>query len=89
MRYIKNIILLSLLHLVLASWQSPATTYVYISTGSKAYAYHLYLDCQHLKKCREEGHVKKIALEELNKNDGKSPQRTLCKTSEKRYHKNH
>ena len=57
--------------------------------GSKAYAYHLYLDCQHLKKCREEGHVKKIALEELNKNDGKSPQRTLCKTCEKRYHKNH
>ncbi|MBR5687324.1 MAG: hypothetical protein IKX36_05140 [Prevotella sp.] len=88
MKYIKSIVLLSLLHVMLASWQSPATTYVYISTGSGAYAYHLYYNCQHLKRCIEEGHVKKVALEELRRKDGSGYTRPLCKTCEKRAKKN-
>ena len=47
---------------------------VFISTGAKAYAYHRTISCPSLKKCREEGHVKEIALEKA-----KSMGRTPCK----------
>lgn len=62
---------------------SAATeTMVYVSTGSGAYAYHYYFDCQHLKRCVAEGHYKKMTEAEA-----KRAGRTPCKTCAKKKNK--
>lgn len=48
---------------------------VYVSTGPKAYAYHVKLSCARLKKCLEEGHV-----DSLTRGDARSKGRTPCGT---------
>ncbi len=75
---ILKIFTISSLFLVLCSTAigqgNSNTIYVYISTGSGAYAYHKKKDCSRLKRCLEEGHVRKITLHEAQEKG-----RTPCK----------
>lgn len=49
-----------------SEWQSGSTM-VYISTGEYAKSYHSNDNCYTIKRCKEEGHLKRITLEEAKK----------------------
>jgi hypothetical protein len=59
----KGLLLAVLLGMLPCAMSSEGTT-VYISTGKSAEVYHRVITCRTLKRCREEGHVKSVPLEQ-------------------------
>lgn len=59
-------------------FSSASSSFVYVSMGCKAYAYHVNYKCSRLKRCIEEGHVKKVTIEKA-----KEMGRTPCKVCSK------
>ena len=57
-------LLLSTGFLFMGSHLQQGDAMVYISTGPYAKSYHCRLSCHTIKRCAEDGHYKKITLEE-------------------------